>query len=86
MAKMIGGKNTMSKLYSYSSEIERASCIDYIKWEALKGKTILLSGATGMIGCCLIDIIEKRNEKFNDNIKTKFCQEKKIKLPKSVLL
>ena len=31
-------------------------------WNALEGKTLLLSGATGMIGCFLVDLIMQRNE------------------------
>ena len=33
-----------------------------IPWEKLSGKTILLSGATGMVGTCLIDILMKWND------------------------
>ncbi|MGN0376893.1 MAG: NAD-dependent epimerase/dehydratase family protein [Suilimivivens sp.] len=31
-------------------------------WEKLSGKTIMISGATGMIGKCLIDLLMLRNE------------------------
>lgn len=33
-----------------------------IDWEKLSNKTILISGATGMIGTCLIDVLMLRNE------------------------
>lgn len=34
-----------------------------IPWEKLVGRTILISGATGMVGTCLIDILMKWNDK-----------------------
>ncbi|MBQ2639517.1 MAG: NAD-dependent epimerase/dehydratase family protein [Bacilli bacterium] len=47
------------------------SIIDYsncdIDWNMLKNKNFLISGATGMIGKCLIDIIMYKNEKDNLN-------------------
>lgn len=45
----------------YISIIEK--CLNsFPQWEALDGKTIFLSGATGMIGSLLVDIIMLRNE------------------------
>lgn len=40
-----------------------------INWKKLKGKSILITGASGMIGTFLIDVIMKRNETFQDEIK-----------------
>lgn len=37
-----------------------------IPWENLSGKTILLSGATGMIGKCIVDIIMAYNNRQSD--------------------
>jgi len=59
----------LEKGFNYYNSINTVINKSYIDWAELKGKTILLSGATGMIGTCLIDTIEKRNEKFYDNIK-----------------
>lgn len=39
-----------------------------IDWEKLSNKTILISGATGMIGTCLIDVLMLRNETKKSNI------------------
>ena len=39
-----------------------------IDWEKLSDKTILISGATGMIGTCLIDALMLRNETKKSDI------------------
>lgn len=41
-----------------------------ISWTTLSGKAVLLSGATGMIGSCLIDAIQGKNSKENFGCKT----------------
>lgn len=33
-----------------------------LPWQKLAGATVLISGATGLVGSCLIDVILKRNE------------------------
>lgn len=33
-----------------------------LPWEKLKNKSVLISGATGLVGSCFIDVIMKRNE------------------------
>ena len=40
-----------------------------IPWDKLENKIILLSGATGMIGKCLIDLLMLRNKLFGSNIR-----------------
>lgn len=40
-----------------------------LPWQKLENKTILLTGATGMIGKCLIDVIMVRNQRCHENIK-----------------
>lgn len=40
-----------------------------LPWEELNGKTILVAGATGLIGTCMIYAIVYRNKKYNSNIK-----------------
>ena len=39
-----------------------------LEWDVLKGKTILVTGASGMIGTFLIDVLMKRNELYQDDI------------------
>lgn len=39
-----------------------------LPWDKLENKTLLLSGATGMIGKCLIDLLMLRNKLFGSNI------------------
>lgn len=38
-------------------------------WEKLKGKTVLISGATGFVGQYICDVIRYRNQVFHDGIK-----------------
>lgn len=40
-----------------------------LPWEKLSGKTIMISGATGMIGKCLIDLLMRRNADMGSGIK-----------------
>ncbi|MBE5876037.1 MAG: NAD-dependent epimerase/dehydratase family protein [Lachnospiraceae bacterium] len=51
---------------TYQSDIQNASA-QSIDWQQLSGKTILISGATGMIASVLIDIIMYRNEHEQQN-------------------
>ena len=44
----------------YEREIKRIAEGD-LPWEKLEGKSILISGATGMIGKCLVDVLMARN-------------------------
>lgn len=45
----------------YQQEINRVVALP-LPWEKLSGKTIMLSGATGMIGKCMIDVFMLYNE------------------------
>ncbi len=49
------------QLASYASNI--------IDWNQLKNKTILITGATGMLGVFLIDLLMYRNKEYRDNIR-----------------
>lgn len=40
-----------------------------VEWSLLQNKVILITGATGMIGVFLIDVLMERNKKYNDNIR-----------------
>lgn len=46
---------------SYAEEIAAIAKID-LPWGKLKGKTVVISGATGMIGSYLVDLIMRKNE------------------------
>lgn len=39
-----------------------------ISWEKLKGRNILVAGASGLIGTFLVDVLMRRNELFHDGI------------------
>ena len=41
----------------YQEDLMKIGSADFIPWEALKGASLLLSGATGMIGSCIVDTI-----------------------------
>lgn len=51
----------------YNQQLEKLNN-QPIDWEKLSNKTILISGATGMIGTCLIDVLMLRNEIKKSNI------------------
>ncbi len=40
-----------------------------VPWHEIKNKSILITGATGLIGSFLTDVLMYRNEKYGDNIK-----------------
>lgn len=50
----------------YKSDLVRIANLNY-DWEKLKNKKILLTGATGMIGSFLIDLLMLKNKKENLN-------------------
>lgn len=52
----------------YQKQVEQYANYN-IDWNLLKNKSFLISGATGMIGKCLIDIIMYKNEQENLNCK-----------------
>lgn len=39
-----------------------------LPWNKFKGATIMISGATGMMGKCLIDVLMLRNQNYHDEI------------------
>ena len=49
----------------YMEDVQNVSLLD-LPWEKLKNKSILLSGATGMIGSFLVDVILEKN--ISDNL------------------
>lgn len=47
----------------YECEVEKAAA-EKLPWEKLDQKVILISGATGMIGKCMIDVLMHRNRRY----------------------
>lgn len=54
----------------YTEDI-KAICNLKLPWEKLEKKTMIISGATGMIGSCLIDVIMFKNR--TDRLNCKIC-------------
>lgn len=50
----------------YNEDVEYVASLTY-PWERIKNKSIMISGASGMIGSFLIDVIMIRNQKYGDN-------------------
>ena len=44
----------------YQADLDKVCCLN-LPWEKLSGKNIMISGATGMIGSTLIDVLMKKN-------------------------
>ena len=64
----------MEDLINYDAETIASSNIN---WEKLKGKTILISGATGYVSQYIVHALLKRNDLFDANIKViAFCRNK----------
>lgn len=53
----------------YKEDIRQCALNNRIPWNLLRNKTVLVSGATGMIASVLIDILMYRNKHCWDNIK-----------------
>lgn len=51
----------------YREDIEYIADLP-LPWEKLEGKDILIVGASGLIGTCLVDALVRRNEKYNSGI------------------
>lgn len=45
----------------YQEDVAYVAALD-LPWESLKNKSFLISGASGLVGSCLIDVLMKRNE------------------------
>lgn len=52
----------------YCEDIAASAGLD-LPWDRLKNKCVLISGAGGMIGTVLVDILMSRNAAFGDNIR-----------------
>lgn len=53
---------------SYRQDVEATALYD-LPWEKLQNRTVLLSGATGMIGSYLVDVLQFRNQGLGMNCK-----------------
>jgi nucleoside-diphosphate-sugar epimerase len=51
----------------YAEDVDYVSHID-ADWKMLDGKTVMITGATGMIGTFLIDVLMQRNAAYNSEI------------------
>ena len=54
--------------FDFAREIELCASID-IRWNKIDGKTLLITGATGMVGKYLIDVINYRNRNYKTETK-----------------
>ena len=50
----------------YLEDVRRTAQLD-LPWDRLKDKAVLISGATGLVGSFLIDVLMERNEQFSMN-------------------
>ena len=51
----------------YQEDIRRAARVSFLPWESLQGESALITGATGLIGTCLIDILMERSRLFPES-------------------
>ena len=52
----------------YISDVEKIASLNF-EWEKFSGKSFLVSGASGLIGSFLVDVLMLRNSKHNQHIK-----------------
>ena len=67
----------INNIEEYVNTIDKYSIYD-INWNYLKNKAFLITGATGMIGKCLIDILMNKNTKIlivENNENSKYFDE-----------
>ena len=55
-----------------------------VSWEKLKGKTVLITGASGMIGTYMLQTLTMLNDKFGYGIKVIAALRNALKLPEEV--
>ena len=64
-------KEIIMKVYEnkeYQEDVEYVANLD-LPWREFQNKSILISGATGLVGSCLVDVIMFRNQNFEMNCK-----------------
>ena len=52
----------------FAEDLQYIINAQFIEWEKLDNKTVLVTGATGLIGYCLVSSLLFRNQVFNSNI------------------
>ena len=52
----------------YLQDVENAATDNTIDWEKFENSKILITGASGLIGSFIVDVLMYRNEHYNDNI------------------
>ena len=52
----------------YQGDLSVVANLDFISWEKLENKSVLITGATGLICSFLIDVLMFRNKHFESNI------------------
>lgn len=60
-------KKRLSDHPLYKEDLNLLTHLEFIPWSKLQGSTLFISGATGMIGSCLIDAIMLQNREHNLN-------------------
>ena len=53
----------------FHEDLEYINDVDYIPWDCLNGKTVFITGATGLIGYYVASALLYRNIKYNSSIK-----------------
>lgn len=64
----------------YNKELVENSNVEWISWEKLNNKTILITGASGMIGSYIVDLLLTRNDLYNAHISVYALGRNKSKL------
>ena len=55
-----------------------------ISWKKLKGRTVLITGASGMIGIYMLQVLTMLNDKYDYNIRVIAMLRNAAKMPKKV--
>lgn len=51
----------MDEIRTYQTDVRAVSSLNNLPWEKFSGKNILITGATGLIGGCLVDVLMNRD-------------------------
>lgn len=54
-------KHEVFRTPAYSETVDRVAALPFIPWRELESKTVLVTGASGLIGSHLIDVLLRRN-------------------------